>query len=131
MEELPAANPPVRLVKSAWIHFAPRQQTGCIAILSRGLGTRGNFTFQVEGDALRRLETGNVSLSTPAACTLHRFGDMVAARGLSALLAHGSCYSRHFRAEAFFCEKTIYILPFPRIAFLGVKNHGFENDVHR
>jgi hypothetical protein len=34
-EELPAANPPVRLIKGARIKFAPGQPTDCIAILSR------------------------------------------------------------------------------------------------
>ena len=34
-EELPLANPPVRLIKGARIKFAPGQPTDCIAILSR------------------------------------------------------------------------------------------------
>ena len=34
-EKLPAANPPVRLVKGARIRFAPGSQPGCIGILSR------------------------------------------------------------------------------------------------
>src|SRR5207248_1405497 len=59
--ELPAANPPVRLVKGARIRFAPGQPTGLHRhpVSTCGVVTQGSFTFQVEGEAPRRLETGD------------------------------------------------------------------------
>jgi quercetin dioxygenase-like cupin family protein len=60
-EELPVANPPVRLVKGARIRFAPGQPTGQHRhpVSTCGVVTKGSFTFEIEGEAPRRLETGD------------------------------------------------------------------------
>ena len=73
-EELPVANPPVRLVKGARIRFAPGQPTGLHRhpVSTCGVVTRGSFTFQVEGDAPRRLEAGD-GFFEPACATILRF----------------------------------------------------------
>jgi quercetin dioxygenase-like cupin family protein len=73
-EELPAANPPVRLVKGARIRFAPGQPTGLHRhpVSTCGVVTKGSFTFQIEGEAPRRLETGDAFFE-PARRTILQF----------------------------------------------------------
>ncbi len=73
-EGLPAANPPVRLVKGARIRFAPGQPTGLHRhpISTCGVVTQGSFTFQVEGEAPRILETGD-GFFEPACRTILQF----------------------------------------------------------
>jgi quercetin dioxygenase-like cupin family protein len=59
---VPAENPPVRLVKGARIRFAPGQPTGLHRhqMSTCGVVTAGRFLFQIEGQAPRELETGDV-----------------------------------------------------------------------
>jgi quercetin dioxygenase-like cupin family protein len=73
-EELPLANPPVRLVKGARIRFAPGQPTGLHRhpVSTCGVVTLGSFTFQVEGEPPRRLETGD-GFFEPAGRTILHF----------------------------------------------------------
>jgi quercetin dioxygenase-like cupin family protein len=58
---LPAANPPVHMVRGARIAFAPGQPTGRHRhpISVAGVVTRGSFRFQVEGEAPRLLKRGD------------------------------------------------------------------------
>jgi quercetin dioxygenase-like cupin family protein len=72
--ELPVANPPVRRVKGARIRFAPGQPTGLHRhpVSTCGVVTRGSFTFQVEGEAPRRLQTGD-GFFEPAGRTILQF----------------------------------------------------------
>src|ERR1700735_3104836 len=73
-EELPSANPPVRLVKGARIRFAPGQPTGLHRhpISTCGVVTKGSFVFQIEGGEEHRLKTGDVFFE-PACVTIRRF----------------------------------------------------------
>lgn len=89
---LPAANPPVRLVRGATIHFAPSQPTGLHyhPVSTVGVVTEGEFLFQPEGEPLRTLHTGdsffepagrkilhfdNASSTKPAAITVFYLTD--------------------------------------------------------
>src|ERR1700733_3562997 len=58
-EELPSANPTVRLVKGARIKFAPGQPTGLHRhpISTVGVVTAGSFNLQLEGKPARLLKT--------------------------------------------------------------------------
>jgi quercetin dioxygenase-like cupin family protein len=73
-EELPAANPPVRLVKGARIRFAPGQPTGLHRhpVSTVGVVTAGSFTFHEEGKPPRLLKTGD-SFFEPAGRTIVKF----------------------------------------------------------
>lgn len=73
-EELPAANPAVRLVKGARIRFAPGQPTGLHRhpVSTVGVVTAGSFTFHVEGTPVRLLNTGD-SFFEPAGRTIVQF----------------------------------------------------------
>jgi quercetin dioxygenase-like cupin family protein len=73
-EALPVANPAVRLVKAARIRFSPGQPTGLHRhpVSTCGVVTRGSFTFEVEGEAPRRLQTGDVFFE-PAGRTIVQF----------------------------------------------------------
>jgi quercetin dioxygenase-like cupin family protein len=72
--QLPAANPPVRLVKGARIRFAPGQPTGLHRhpISTCGVVTKGSFILQVEGEAEQQLEAGD-GFFEPACATILRF----------------------------------------------------------
>jgi quercetin dioxygenase-like cupin family protein len=89
---LPAANPPVRLVRGASIHFAPGQPTGVHLHPASTVGvvTEGSFLFQPDGEPSRVLHTGdsffepaghkivhfdNASASEPAAITVFYLTD--------------------------------------------------------
>lgn len=58
---LPAANPPVRLVRGASIRFAPGQPTGVHLHPASTVGvvTEGSFLFQPDGEPSRVLHTGD------------------------------------------------------------------------
>ena len=73
-EELPSANPAVRLVKGARIRFAPGQPTGLHRhpISTVGVVTAGSFDFQVEGQPARLLKAGD-SFFEPAGRTIVQF----------------------------------------------------------
>jgi hypothetical protein len=73
-EELPSANPAVRLIKGARIKFAPRQPTGLHRhpISTVGVVTAGSFTLQLEGKRARLLKTGD-SFFEPAGQTILKF----------------------------------------------------------
>ncbi|MBV8103989.1 MAG: cupin domain-containing protein [Hyphomicrobiales bacterium] len=73
-EQLPAANPAVRLVKGARIRFAPGQPTGLHRhpVSTVGVVTRGCFDFQVEGKEVRRLNTHD-GFFEPAGRTILKF----------------------------------------------------------
>ena len=73
-EELPAANPTVRLIKGARIKFAPGQPTGLHRhpISTVGVVTAGNFNFQQEGKPVQLLKTGD-SFFEPAGHTILKF----------------------------------------------------------
>ena len=73
-QRLPAANPPVRLIKGARIRFAPNEPTGVHRhpVSTVGVVTAGSFVFQPEGEQARRLETGD-SFFEPACHTILRF----------------------------------------------------------
>src|SRR6266571_9229433 len=73
-EELPLTSPAVHLVKGARIRFAPGQPTGLHRhpVSTCGVVTHGSFTFQVEGEAPRRLETGD-GFFEPARRTILQF----------------------------------------------------------
>ena len=73
-EPLPAANPPVRLVKGARIRFAPGQPTGLHRhpMSTVGVVTQGSFTFQPEGEEARVLRTGD-GFFEPAGRRILRF----------------------------------------------------------
>ena len=60
-EELPSANPTVRLIKGARIKFAPGQPTGLHRhpISTLGVVTAGSFILQLEGEAARLLKAGD------------------------------------------------------------------------
>lgn len=71
---LPAANPPVQLVKGARIRFAPGQPTGLHRhpVSTVGVVTAGRFLFQVEGENERELATGD-GFFEPASRTILKF----------------------------------------------------------
>ena len=73
-EELPSANPTVRLVKGARIKFAPGQPTGLHRhpVSTVGVVTAGSFNFQPEGKPARLLKTGD-SFFEPAGHTILLF----------------------------------------------------------
>ena len=73
-EELPAANPTVRLIKGARIKFAPGQPTGLHRhpISTVGVVTAGSFILQLEGEPARIIKTGD-SFFEPAGHTILKF----------------------------------------------------------
>jgi quercetin dioxygenase-like cupin family protein len=73
-EELPSANPAVRLVKGARIRFAPGQPTGLHRhpVSTVGVVTAGSFNFQPEGKPVRLLKTGD-GFFEPAGHTIFKF----------------------------------------------------------
>jgi quercetin dioxygenase-like cupin family protein len=73
-EELPAANPAVRLVKGARIRFAPGQPTGLHRhpVSTVGVVTAGSFVLQVEGMPVQFLKPGD-SFFEPAGRTIVKF----------------------------------------------------------
>jgi quercetin dioxygenase-like cupin family protein len=73
-EELPDANPTVRLIKGARIKFAPGQPTGLHRhpISTVGVVTAGSFHLQLEGKAAQLLKTGD-SFFEPAGHTILKF----------------------------------------------------------
>ena len=73
-EELPAANPTVRLIKGARIKFAPGQPTGLHRhpISTVGVVTAGSFNLQLEGGPVQLLNTGD-SFFEPAGHTILKF----------------------------------------------------------
>ncbi len=73
-EELPSANPTVRLIKGARIKFAPGQPTGLHRhpVSTVGVVTAGSFNFQPEGGPPRLLRTGD-GFFEPAGRTILRF----------------------------------------------------------
>jgi quercetin dioxygenase-like cupin family protein len=58
---VPAANPPVTMVKGARIRFAPGQPTGLHQhpISTVGIVTEGSFNFQLQGEPARLLRKGD------------------------------------------------------------------------
>jgi quercetin dioxygenase-like cupin family protein len=76
-EELPAANPTVRLIKGARIKFAPGQPTGLHRhpISTVGVVTAGSFHLQVEGKPVQLLKTGD-SFFEPAGHTILKFDNV-------------------------------------------------------
>jgi quercetin dioxygenase-like cupin family protein len=73
-EELPSANPAVRLIKGARIKFAPGQPTGLHRhpISTVGVVTAGSFNLQLEGKPVQLLNTGD-SFFEPAGHTILKF----------------------------------------------------------
>ena len=73
-EELPSANPTVRVIKGARIKFAPGQPTGLHRhpVSTVGVVTAGSFNFQPEGGPPRLLRTGD-GFFEPAGHTILRF----------------------------------------------------------
>jgi quercetin dioxygenase-like cupin family protein len=73
-EELPAANPTVRLIKGARIKFAPGQPTGLHRhpISTVGVVTAGSFHLQLGGKPVQLLKTGD-SFFVPAGHTIFKF----------------------------------------------------------
>lgn len=73
-EELPSANPAVRLIKGTRIKFAPGQPTGLHRhpVSTVGVVTAGSFNFQPEGKPVRLLETGD-GFFEPAGHTILKF----------------------------------------------------------
>ncbi|SDF40563.1 cupin domain-containing protein [Dyella sp. 333MFSha] len=71
---LPAANPPVRLVRGASIRFAPGQPTGVHLHPASTVGvvTEGSFVFQPDGEPSRILHTGD-SFFEPAGHRITHF----------------------------------------------------------
>jgi quercetin dioxygenase-like cupin family protein len=71
---LPAANPPVSLVKGARIRFAPGQPSGIHQhpISTCGVVTEGQFVFQIDGEAEQTLNTGDAFFE-PASTTILKF----------------------------------------------------------
>lgn len=89
---VPAANPPVRLIRGASIRFAPGQPTGLHLHPASTVGvvTAGSFVFQPDGEPSRVLHTGdsffepaghkiihfdNASTTEPAAITVFYLTD--------------------------------------------------------
>ena len=81
-EELPSANPAVRLIKGARIKFAPGQPTGLHRhpVSTVGVVTAGSFNFQLEGKPARLLKTGD-SFFEPAGHTILKFDNASASEG--------------------------------------------------
>ncbi|MBV9511026.1 MAG: cupin domain-containing protein [Caulobacteraceae bacterium] len=74
-EALPAANPPVGMIKGARIRFAPGQPTGLHRhpMSTCGVVTQGRFLFQIEGEAsARELKMGEAFFE-PAGRTILKF----------------------------------------------------------
>jgi quercetin dioxygenase-like cupin family protein len=73
-EELPPANPTVRLIKGARIKFAAGQPTGLHRhpISTVGVVTAGSFHLQLEGKPVQLLNTGD-SFFEPAGHTIFKF----------------------------------------------------------
>jgi quercetin dioxygenase-like cupin family protein len=73
-EELPAANPTVRLIKGGRIKFAPGQPAGLHRhpVSTVGVVTAGSFHLQVEGKPIQLLKTGD-SFFEPAGRTILKF----------------------------------------------------------
>jgi quercetin dioxygenase-like cupin family protein len=73
-EELPSANPSVRMIKGARIKFAPGQPTGLHRhpVSTVGVVTAGSFHFQLEGKSVRLLKAGD-SFFEPAGHTILKF----------------------------------------------------------
>src|SRR5580700_10750359 len=73
-EELPSANPTVRLIKGARIRFAPGQPTGLHRhpISTVGVVTEGSFIYEREGEQPRVLNLGD-GFFEPADQTMIRF----------------------------------------------------------
>jgi quercetin dioxygenase-like cupin family protein len=73
-EELPPANPPVHVIKGARIRFAPGQPTGLHRhpVSTVGVVTAGSSRFQLEGEQVRILQTGD-SFFEPAGRTILQF----------------------------------------------------------
>lgn len=73
-KHLPAASPPVRLVKGARIRFAPGQPTGLHRhpISTCGVVTKGSFILQIEGEAEQHLKVGD-GFFEPACATILQF----------------------------------------------------------
>ena len=73
-EPLPAANPPVRLIKGARIRFAPGQPTGLHRhpVSTVGVVTEGSFVYQREGEEPRVLNLGD-GFFEPAGHTMLKF----------------------------------------------------------
>jgi len=73
-EALPAANPPVKLVRGAHIRFAPSQPTGRhrhpISVV--GVVTAGSFVFKREGEAEKIIKAGDAFFE-PAGVVTERF----------------------------------------------------------
>lgn len=72
-EAVPAANPPIRLVHSARVRFAPGQPTGLHRhpISVAGVVTQGAFQFQPEGEPMRVLKTGDAFFEPAGRTILH------------------------------------------------------------
>ncbi len=70
---LPETNPPVTKVKGARIRFSPGQPTGLHQhpMSTIGLVTVGSFTFQLEGEELRTLHTGECFFEPAGRTMLH------------------------------------------------------------
>src|SRR5271169_336533 len=81
-EELPSANPTVRLIKGARIKFAPGQPTGLhrYPVSTVGVVTAGSFNLQLEGKRAQLLKTG-YSFFEPAGHTILKF-DKASTSGL-------------------------------------------------
>src|ERR1700732_4471892 len=73
-EELPSANPTVRLIKGARIKFAPGQPTGLHRhpISTVGVVTAGSFNFPLQGQSVQRPKT-RASFFEPAGHTILKF----------------------------------------------------------
>jgi quercetin dioxygenase-like cupin family protein len=73
-DELPAANPAVRLIKGARIKFAAGQPTGLHRhpISTVGVVTGGSFHLQLEGNPVQLLKTGD-GFFEPAGHTIVKF----------------------------------------------------------
>jgi quercetin dioxygenase-like cupin family protein len=99
-KRLPDANPPVCLVRGARIRFAPGQPTGIHRhpISTCGVVTKGDFIFQVEGEAEQRLKTGDAFFE-PAGATIRRFDN-----ASDSELAEIVCFYLADRAETPFIE---------------------------
>jgi quercetin dioxygenase-like cupin family protein len=71
---LPAANPPVKIVRGASITFAPGQPTGLHRHPASTVGvvTSGTIAFQPDGEAVRMLHAGD-SFFEPAGHLIDRF----------------------------------------------------------
>jgi quercetin dioxygenase-like cupin family protein len=72
--QVPAENPPLKLVRGAHIQFAPGQPTGLhrhpVSVV--GIVTEGSFVFQPEGESVRTLEAGDAFFE-PAGRTILKF----------------------------------------------------------